>query len=462
MSENNIDRQFIDVRQLMQELSVEELCQTAEDYYARLTSWDYHMALPFTGIDETPEMLIHFAQLLQGLRPLLGMTVLDFGAGSCWTSRCLTQLGYRVIALDVSKIALDIGRELYRRQPVFGGQPEPVFLPFDGHRIDLPDESVDRISCLNSFHHVPNPEHVIKELARVLKPGGIAGFSEPGPEHSKSPQSQYEMRMHKLVENDVKIEEIWRAAQEAGFTDLKLAIFYSMPLLLSPEEFEKYIAPREPGPEEATSPVVPAATGTAPPEHVPALKRLLRSIRPARLDASNGSEAPAALPPPPTAEPPDTYSELTRAYMRDRRVFFLYKGEMPAPDSRQRVGLAAELEVNLASHQVEEGTPFLARITVRNSGSNIWLPLSAPKAPVQLGVHLLDRNGTLINMDYSRHRLTPGEGRPIQPGETVLLETPVPSPPKGEYILSFDMVSEGITWFEMNGSAAVRLCVEVI
>ena len=59
--------------------------------------------------------------------------------------------------------------------------------------------------CLDAFHHVPNPGLVLAELSRVLKEGGIAGFAEPGPEHSKSPQSQYEMKTFKVVENDVNV-----------------------------------------------------------------------------------------------------------------------------------------------------------------------------------------------------------------------------------------------------------------
>lgn len=446
MSDNNSNEQFIDVRELMKELSVEELCRTAEDYFERIPNWDYHMALPFTGIDETPEMLIHFAQLLQGLRPMPGMTVLDFGAGSCWTSRFLTQLGYQVIALDVSQTALKIGQELYNRQPVFGNQPESVFLHFDGYKIDLPDESVDRVSCLNAFHHVPNPDHVLTEMARVLKPGGIAGFSEPGPEHSRSPQSQYEMRLHRVVENDINIDDIWHAAREAGFTDLKLALFNSASFLLPLGEFEKYLAGRKP--------VATAAGNSNQTKNLPALKRLLRFIGISRHQGSNGSES---LP----QDETDVYADLTRAYMRDRRVFFLYKGALPAPDSRQRAGLLAELEVNLASNQVPQGTPFLAKITARNSGSTIWLPISAPKGPVQLGLHLLDRNGGLINLDYSRHILMPGNGRPILPGEEVSIETTIPSPAKGRYTFVFDLVSEGVSWFETNGSQTVSAEIEV-
>lgn len=138
------------------------------------------------------------------------MNVLDFGASTCWTTRCLTQLGCAVTAVDVSATALAIGRELFRVLPLVGARPEPTFLVFDGRHIDLPDESVERIACVDAFHHVPNPAEVLAELGRVLRPGGIAGFSEPGPNHSKAAHSQFEMKNFTVVENDVVMADIWQ------------------------------------------------------------------------------------------------------------------------------------------------------------------------------------------------------------------------------------------------------------
>jgi hypothetical protein len=116
----------------------------------------------------------------------------------------------------------------------------------------------------------------------------------------------------------------------------------------------------------------------------------------------------------------------------------------------------------MASQQATEGKPFEASVTVKNIGTSIWLPTSSPKGPVHLGTHLLGANGLLINRDYSRHKLTPGEGRAIEPGETVTLEAQVPAPPKGKYILEFDLVSEYVCWFENNGSNVVKIEVEVV
>src|SRR5205823_2678636 len=148
-----------------------------------LTNLDYHLAKPFAAVDEAPALLISFMQVLLGLKLAPEMVVLDFGAGSCWSSRYLTQLGLEVIAMDASASALEIGRQLYARNPVFGEKPPPRFLAFDGRRFELPDESVDRIVCYDAFHHVPNPEEVLRvRLPPRAEPGGGPARDGPRPE----------------------------------------------------------------------------------------------------------------------------------------------------------------------------------------------------------------------------------------------------------------------------------------
>src|SRR6266536_2452138 len=274
--------QLIDVERLLSESSLEDLNRAAEDYFARLTNWNYHLAKPFGSVDETPQLLINFAVILQGLRICPGMTILEFGAGTCWASRFLSQLGCHVIAADSSATALRIGQELYARQPLIGNQPEPRFLLFDGNRLDVPSESVDRIICLDAFHHVPNAAEAIRELARVLKNGGIAGFAEPGPNHSRSAQSQYEMRVYGVLENNIDVRKIWGYAELAGFTEMKLAVFNVPPLHLTIQEFEDFLSGGK------------------------TVKR---------------------------------WMETTRGFMESERDFFLYKGEPEPLDRRFKTGL---------------------------------------------------------------------------------------------------------------------------
>ena len=236
---------FIDVQRLIASTSIEELNRTAEAYFAGLQEWEHHLAKPFANPDDTPQLLISLGAVLQGLQLAPGMTVLEFGAGTGWLSRFLTQLGCRMILLDVAPTALKIARDLYRRLPPIGERPEPRFLVYDGRRIDLPDASVDRILCFDSFHHSPNPNDVLREFGRVLRPRGIAAFAEPGPRHSTTPQSQYEMRTYGVVEADIDIHAIWDAAKRLGFVDLKLAAFNVPPFHLSLPEYDDLLASGE-------------------------------------------------------------------------------------------------------------------------------------------------------------------------------------------------------------------------
>jgi MoaA/NifB/PqqE/SkfB family radical SAM enzyme len=68
---------------------------------------------------------------------------------------------------------------------------------------------------------------------------------------------------------------------------------------------------------------------------------------------------------------------------------------------------------------------------------------------VRLGAQLLDAEGRMMNRDHARAWL-PGD---IPPGSSadVVIEVPAPAAP-GRYGLKFDLVSEGIDWFEACGS----------
>jgi hypothetical protein len=68
---------------------------------------------------------------------------------------------------------------------------------------------------------------------------------------------------------------------------------------------------------------------------------------------------------------------------------------------------------------------------------------------VRLGAQLCAPDGTLLNLDHARAWLP----RPIGPNDEadVTIEVPTPEQP-GKYTLKFDLVSEGIDWFERCGS----------
>jgi SAM-dependent methyltransferase len=394
---------MIDVRELIARTSIDDLNRTAEEYFSSLTEWEHHLAKPFAKPDEAPPILIGVATLLQGLRLVPGMTVLEFGAGTGWLSRFLTQLGCRVILLDVSATALQIARDLYERQPPIGDRPAPRFLQFDGRRIGLEDASVERILCFDAFHHAPNPDDVLREFGRVLKPGGIAAFAEPGPRHSRTPLSQFEMRTYGVIENDVDIHALWRTAQSCGFRDLKLALFHAAPFHVSLDEYEDLLA---------------------------------------------GGVAAAK------------WVAATRVFLRDVRSFFLFKEGTERIDSRSPSGLAADVAATIVE-PVVEGRPIIVDATVTNRGTAIWLPSDIQFGGVALGAHLHDVAGKLITFDLHWERLTEPP-REIAPGETVRVRMSLPPQTVGSYTLEIDCVAAGVAWFAQLGSRPAQLALEVV
>ncbi|HXQ74074.1 MAG TPA: hypothetical protein VN844_26460, partial [Pyrinomonadaceae bacterium] len=152
----------------------------------------------------------------------------------------------------------------------------------------------------------------------------------------------------------------------------------------------------------------------------------------------------------------------TRNEMQHRRVFFLFKGDASLPDdSRRREGLRAELLVEPAATRIDAGGFAELRVTVRNTGTATWLPGTARVGAVRFGVHLFDEAGTLLDLDYYRKDFSTAEEPNLGPGDSAEFVAKVPMPKQGVYQLQCDLVSEGVCWFEHNGSPTVRLRIEV-
>ena len=113
---------------------------------------------------------LHPQWLLGPRRPPPGLQyargrLLDIGAGDRWISGA--------VGPDVEYLALDYpatGRDLYRARP-------DVFA--DAHALPFPDASFDAVVCLEVLEHVRDPARVLREIARILRPGGRAWLSMP-------------------------------------------------------------------------------------------------------------------------------------------------------------------------------------------------------------------------------------------------------------------------------------------
>jgi len=96
------------------------------------------------------------------------------------------------------------------------------------------------------------------------------------------------------------------------------------------------------------------------------------------------------------------------------------------------------------------GKPLRVRTRVHNLSSRAF-PAQATfgRRLVRLGAQLCDADGHVINRDFARAWLP----RTLDPGDRAAVDIEVPAPDRpGRYSLKFDLVSEGIDWFEHCGS----------
>jgi hypothetical protein len=88
-------------------------------------------------------------------------------------------------------------------------------------------------------------------------------------------------------------------------------------------------------------------------------------------------------------------------------------------------------------------------VTVTNVGSIAWRARAEGTGQTQLGIQLADAEGLVIEKDFARGSL-PAD---VEPGASSSLAVRFAAPiaPR-DYLLKFDMVAEGVTWFEPVGS----------
>eukprot|EP01120_Amphizonella_sp_Union-15-10_P013499 TRINITY_DN6260_c0_g1_i4.p1 TRINITY_DN6260_c0_g1~~TRINITY_DN6260_c0_g1_i4.p1 ORF type:complete len:284 (-),score=44.73 TRINITY_DN6260_c0_g1_i4:59-865(-) len=128
--------------------------------------------------------LLSKLRLPQGKKP----TVLDLGCGTGRSTVFWEQEAERVIGLEPNSEMFKFCTENYKDKKTL------AFVQSKSHDSKLPEESVDLITCSQSFHWM-DVENTLKEAHRLLRPGGIfAAYDYDWPMSVK----------------DWKVEQAWR------------------------------------------------------------------------------------------------------------------------------------------------------------------------------------------------------------------------------------------------------------
>ncbi|HBL17635.1 MAG: hypothetical protein A2X36_14705 [Elusimicrobia bacterium GWA2_69_24] len=107
------------------------------------------------------------------LSPVAGKRLLDLGCGAGETSVYFALQGAEVTATDISPRMVEVCRRLAARHgtPLEAKVSAAEALPF-------PDAAFDLVFCNGVLHHV-DLLPALREIRRVLRPGGKAAFIEP-------------------------------------------------------------------------------------------------------------------------------------------------------------------------------------------------------------------------------------------------------------------------------------------
>ncbi len=109
-----------------------------------------------------------------GIKP--GFHVLDYGCGpGSYIIPLAEQVGKsgKIYALDIHPLAIQKVKDIASKK-----QLTNVETILSDCQTGLPDNTLDVVLLYDAFHHLSDPDVVLKELHRVLKPDGILSFGD--------------------------------------------------------------------------------------------------------------------------------------------------------------------------------------------------------------------------------------------------------------------------------------------
>lgn len=143
-----------------------------DEFDAEIYDWKWGKQY---GTEETERMLEEYRVYLGEELGRVGR-YLDIGCGT-GTAVVNLSLSERIEEAHGSDISIGMLRVCRKNARTAGAKT--ILTQSDAQSLPYRDESFDFITCHAILHHVPHPEEVLREVHRLLKPGGRALVFEP-------------------------------------------------------------------------------------------------------------------------------------------------------------------------------------------------------------------------------------------------------------------------------------------
>ena len=96
-------------------------------------------------------------------------SVLDFACGTGIVSIEIAKEAKKVVAVDISDKMIDVAKKKLSQKKLDNIE----FKAVDGYNLDYPENHFNVVLLYNALHVVQEPQTVLKEIKRLLKPDGV-------------------------------------------------------------------------------------------------------------------------------------------------------------------------------------------------------------------------------------------------------------------------------------------------
>ncbi|MCR4410070.1 MAG: class I SAM-dependent methyltransferase [Candidatus Saccharicenans sp.] len=169
--------------------------------------------------------------LMRWLDPRPGEKILDVGCGDGFYTERIARKGAETTGIDIRKKALARARNRCSSLKL-------RFIEMDAEELDLPENHFDKVISFCVIEHLQDDEKTLRQIARLLKPGGrlfLSADSLSNPGLRAEEKERHRRRYH--VNQFYNLEVVSNKLRQAGLELERSRFVLSSPLALALSRF---------------------------------------------------------------------------------------------------------------------------------------------------------------------------------------------------------------------------------